>query len=280
MKKLIYILLFIPFITVGQITDDSLRDYNDTYIIENITNTISATMINTLYEDIIDSKVNVDSATTFRWSTNRDSAFVNWWGYSVDTLFFYVQDDNTADADTIYISNDTAIYNIVPDNLVDGNGIVDFTYNGSAGATVEADTTVLASKVWTATRGYLVGGGWAPWSPTLSWTGTTPTINSSTYRWTQIDDVIYFVINLNVTGGLAAATDLSISLPVTPSDVDMLITVDLITVLGGVTFGMDFIPYIDAGNNTPANRLLRHGSFNVGIGENYRAYYRGFYEVD
>jgi len=40
-------------------------------------------------------------------------------------------------------------------DLTDGNGIVDFTYNGTGAATVEADTTILASKTWVGTRGYL-----------------------------------------------------------------------------------------------------------------------------
>ena len=282
MKKLIYILLFIPFITVGQITDDSLRSYNDTYIIENITNAISATMINTLYEDIIDSKVNVDSATTFRWSTNRDSAFVNWWGYSVDTLFYYVQDDNSADEDTIFISNDTAIYNKVNSNLTDGNGIVDFTYNGSTAATVEADTTVVASKAWVLSRDYgnYDTASWHTWTPTVTWTGTNPTVNNALYRFKNDGNTVHYQIYITFTTGIGAPTNLSISLPVAPADINNpIIPVIFLSKTGG-TYAKNDTPYIDGADNTPANRLMTFGGgFSLVVETTYGWSMYGFYEI-
>ena len=282
MKKLIYILLFIPFITVGQITDDSLRSYNDTYIIENITNAISATMINTLYEDIIDSKVNVDSATTFRWSTNRDSAFVNWWGYSVDTLFFYVQDDNSADEDTIFISNDTAIYNKVNSNLTDGNGIVDFTYNGSTAATVEADTTVVASKAWVLSRDYgnYDTASWHTWTPTVTWTGTNPTVNNALYRFKNDGNTVHYQIYITFTTGIGAPTNLSITLPIAPADINNPIIPVQFLSKTGTAYAKNDYPYIDGADNTPANRLMTFGGgFSLVVETTYGWSMYGFYEI-
>lgn len=54
---------------------------------------------------------------------------------------------------------------------------------------------------------------WANWSPTLTWTGGTPTGFTNVFRWTQIGKTVFFVATIYATDG-NGATNLTISLPV------------------------------------------------------------------
>lgn len=90
MKKLILIIgmLFVSQLGFSQITDDSLRSYTNTYIITNAARAITGDMMNTIMIDVIDSKVNVDSASTIRY--NADTLFLTYWGYQEDTIILQV----------------------------------------------------------------------------------------------------------------------------------------------------------------------------------------------
>jgi hypothetical protein len=58
---------------------------------------------------------------------------------------------------------------------------------------------------------------WKSWIPTLTWTTATPTIANSKYRYTVIGNTCHFSVYLTTANGLGA-TDLKISLPVTPKN--------------------------------------------------------------
>ena len=94
MKKLIFILVIflISLLGYSQDTDATLRSYTDTYIISNASRGITATMLNSILNDLIDSKVNTDSATTVRY--NADTLFLTYYSFQEDTIVLNEMNEN------------------------------------------------------------------------------------------------------------------------------------------------------------------------------------------
>jgi hypothetical protein len=160
--------------------------------------------------------------------------------------------------DDIYNSNtgNVGINESTPDSLLSVNGGGEFTTD------------------------ILVGGGWAAWTPTYTWTGGTVSGQTSIARYMVINNTVHFVIS--VSGTVAAGVDitnLTISLPVTPADVDIYVRVGGIQVVNSV-FARPNLPYVDAENNTANQRILRHGLFSsLSEGDTFRFEYAGTYEI-
>jgi len=105
MKITLYSILFllIPVLSFGQITDDSLRTYTDTYIIPNNARAITGAQANTIFNDIIDSKENIDSA--FRVMSVDGNTYYVTYNEILDTLVFtgvWTQAGNY-----VYLENDS-----------------------------------------------------------------------------------------------------------------------------------------------------------------------------
>jgi len=77
MRRLIIIIFLLPLFALGQISDDSLKSYTNTYIIQNASQSITGQQMNNLLIDIIESKLNIDSAFTVT-STVGDTLFVTY----------------------------------------------------------------------------------------------------------------------------------------------------------------------------------------------------------
>lgn len=128
-----------------------------------------------------------------------------------------------------------------------------------------------------------IGIDWTTWSPSLSWTGTAPTVNSSVYRYTKIRDLIHFSIGINfTTAGGGGVTALNITLPETPKDVNLL---NMCTGTGyfGNAFppiDSDYIIYIDSQDNTGSNRKLYLLNLTSAVSTNYDIWITGYYETE
>lgn len=75
---------------------------------------------------------------------------------------------------------------------------------------------------------------WKSWIPTLTWTTATPTIANSKYRYTVIGNTCHFSVYLTTANGLGA-TDLKISLPVTPKNNGNLVSFSSVQIIGSST---------------------------------------------
>jgi len=84
MKRILIFLALLPILATAQVDDDSLRTYTDTYVISNAARLITGNIMNTILQDLIDSKENVDSAFVVT-SVSGDTLFVSYNG-STDTI--------------------------------------------------------------------------------------------------------------------------------------------------------------------------------------------------
>ena len=129
-------------------------------------------------------------------------------------------------------------------------------------------------------------GGIRSYTPTLAWGGDTPGGITTVFRYRRDNNQIEFTIDIQGTMGTGhTATSLSITLPVTPKDVNMYVpTSTLVAIdIGGAgklspaVAGM----YVDADAVVDANRKLISGVWTNWTTEtNNRIIIRGFYEAN
>jgi hypothetical protein len=126
----------------------------------------------------------------------------------------------------------------------------------------------------TAAQDALTHHNWADWTPTLVWTGGTPSGLTTNARYLRIGNTIFFVFSV-ASADSNACTNLTISIPVTTA-------ATIVTIVpayqrygvAGTTFAAIF-GYID-----PADDLIHFADFHTGtdnqaVGVNVS----GFYEV-
>lgn len=144
-----------------------------------------------------------------------------------------------------------------------------------------SDTVVGASgeKIFTQ-YDYDTTGQWSTWSPSLSWTGGTPTIDATVYRYQWENSyTIKFHIKIQATNETGSGISaLNITLPVTPSDINsgQEIHASVGTSLSGATKG-DW--YIDMNDNTANNRKIYSRRLSFPNSTTYYFFISGWYEV-
>jgi hypothetical protein len=124
---------------------------------------------------------------------------------------------------------------------------------------------------------------WTDWTPTLTWSGGTPSAPTTVARYEQREKRIDFYIMVRGTNDSGSTlTALTISLPVTPKDVNALLPVDGAAAPDSATPKVRHPSYIDAENNTAGNRKLYASgmAFSILNEASYIFIFRGFYEVE
>lgn len=183
-----------------------------------------------------------------------------------DTL--WLQDRNSwlkVDADTFRIFSDEPI-------KIGANSLV-----------VKTDGDIEVKGEIVVSGDVVAGDGWKVWSPSLVWATSNPTITAAVYRYQQINNTIYFTIDLDINNDSPGdVTDLTITLPVIPKDVNQLIAISKgVFAGGGWKPANNYFPYVDAESGTAGSRILKHGVFTtIANGAQVQFYYSGFYEVD
>ena len=121
-------------------------------------------------------------------------------------------------------------------------------------------------------------GSWADWTPTLSWTGNTPTGVTTVARYLAIGDMRFFTIDIScTTGGVGDLTGLEISnLPGGVADNNNEIPVSSYY-KSGASYSDDNIAYIDGDGG---EKIAHHDFPTVGTTTAFEIYFRGFYEYD
>jgi len=160
---------------------------------------------------------------------------------------------------------------VINDTLfVNGNG-QDSILSVNGGAVVETDV--------------LINDGWHDWTPTLLWSTdpTTPTIDSTDYRYMWVNKTVFIHINIwgdNDTGGNLTLT--SISLPVQVRDLNMypILNDNIIPDLSSpspVRCGT----YVDANANAAGSRTIKFQNFvTITNGNSFAIGISGFYEYE
>lgn len=97
-------------------------------------------------------------------------------------------------------------------------------YDGKVGVlNVTPDSAVDVTGGMSVSTDILVGGGWQTWSPTITWTGGTPSAPDQTVaRYSITNNTVTYTISFWGTNDSGATlTSVTVSLPVTPKDVNM-----------------------------------------------------------
>ena len=283
MKKILLIFALLPlWVFPQQVADIAMETYANTYINTNNVGSITGAQMNQMLNYLISSKVNHDSATTVRVSTGLDTLFVTYWGYPEDTVL---------------VSGGTSLWSrsgdyLYPASITDSIGINTSTpefqldVNGTMGIrdvpTSTSDTFLVLTNDSVAKR-VITNRDWTSFTPTLSWTGGTPAAPTTVARYQVRDHCVDFYIMLRGTNNSGfTLTALNITLPVTPKDVDALVSVDGAAAPDGTTPTVRYPSYIDAENNTAGNRKLYASgmAFAIKNGSSYIFIFRGFYEID
>ena len=154
-----------------------------------------------------------------------------------------------------------------------------FWWDDATGTLYVLEDHTTGSADWVAVTSSTVGE-WDDWTPTFTWAGGSVGGFSYVARYIQIGNKVTFILNCQGTVSAGAdVTGLTISLPVTPTDVNMYVPVLNIEVRG-TTFARTSIGYVDAENNNAAQRLLKHEQWSaMGAGVSFRFAYWGEYET-
>ena len=137
---------------------------------------------------------------------------------------------------------------------------------------LEVETTGSAS--WVAISSADVGA-WDDWTPTITWTGNTPTGVSYVARYILIGDVCYFVLDVDCTTGASTnLTNMSFTLPETVSDNNNYIPVTTFHRYDG-SYATTNIAYVDG--DTPNG--VKHAYFpSMSPLKDLSLFFAGFYE--
>lgn len=119
---------------------------------------------------------------------------------------------------------------------------------------------------------------WKDWTPSITWTGNTPTGVSTVARYIKIRDTVYFT--LYVTGTTAATvnlTDMDTDLPVTALQTNNIIPVENVTKVGA-SYLDTYEAVIDC---TSDPKYLKHLDFPaIAPSTQFRFYFQGIYEAE
>jgi hypothetical protein len=118
---------------------------------------------------------------------------------------------------------------------------------------------------------------WAAWSASAVWSDAAPASVTEVYRYRRIGDTVEFKADLSGADG-DGKTLTSISLPVTPADVNMQIACASYQLINA-TWTQAFA-YVDAEDGTAGNRILKfRNSLECTDGAAFRYIVSGSYEV-
>ena len=162
----------------------------------------------------------------------------------------------------------------VNDDFSDGFRAGNLWWNTSSDIVymLEDDSTGAAS--WVAISSADVGS-WDDWTPTITWTGNTPTGVSYIARYITIGDVCYFMLDVScTTGGSGNLTNMKFTLPKTVVDNDNYIPVQTFHEYDS-TYAQTNIAYVDG--KTPGD--VEHAYFpTMSPSKSLNMYFAGFYE--
>lgn len=118
---------------------------------------------------------------------------------------------------------------------------------------------------------------WATWTPTLTWTTGTPASLTTTCRWTQLGNIVFFNLYLN-SADSNGCTNLTFTLPSTPSNTGcypIFTARELYGVAGTTYANITFY-----GTQSGADNLARTNQFQAATdGQRIQIICQGFYEV-
>jgi len=274
MKK-IFILLFMFVAVYGysqKVPDATIKTYGDTYLNTNATGSITGAQLNTYLNYMISSKVNHDSATIVRIATTKDTLFITYWGFAEDTIPILTSADDSAYFDLVgtKLRTKTGIGYLIADTISAGNNSPDSLLHSEGGGNFETDI--------------LVGGGWAAFTPTITWTGGTPsTPPTVTARYSVTNNTVEFDIYIrgeNDSG--SALTGIEITPPIYPPDINSFCNIDLC--MGATTVpdatNTRYTTLLDMNDGTESNRTISSmTAFNIPNEDYYNIVINGSYEI-
>ena len=158
----------------------------------------------------------------------------------------------------VLIAGKLGINNTTPDSLVDAIG----------GGSFSTDI--------------LVGGGWDDWTPTITWSGGTLTTPPTTVARRVVTNntvtIVVTILGTNDSGN--TLTDLKITLPYTPADINAYIDAGCLhSVTSKAAIDAILVSHIDALDNTPANRMIYTAGFTLANSADYMFTFTADYEI-
>jgi len=125
----------------------------------------------------------------------------------------------------------------------------------------------------------ILDGVWADWRPTLVWTGTTVPVLTTVAKYTQVGSWVNFVYGATSAANTGVSvTGLTITLPVTPKDINSYIPLDCHQLQTGGAY-RDAQAYIDVTTDSASERLVRFRNIHPIYTNAYAMYLAGAYEV-